>query len=195
MFSEETEKQKELFGEFQEPEKKIKFFKNNNRFLLNRIFVLQFSAEKLTFLLIGTVLLIVLIFCLGAEQGKRAASGGRITASRTAAVLQKETKTPETAQAKTPAAKKTGLTIYSASPAPRSGGIHTIRIATYKNKTSAEKIAAKIKKEGFPAYFVKSGNFFLICVGDYNTRQDAEATLSALKKNYQDCYIKTTKKK
>lgn len=177
MSGEEIEKQKELFGEFQEPEKKLKFFKNKNRFLPNRMLILQFSAEKLTFLLIGTVLLIILTFCLGVERGKRIASG----AAKAPETMQ--VKAP--VQAKAPTEKKSGSTEK----------IHTIRIATYINKTSAENITAKIKKEGFPAYIVKSGNFFLICVGDYNTRQDAEAALSTLKKNYQDSYIKTTKKK
>lgn len=168
MLDQESEKQKELFEEFQKPQKKLIFFKNNNRHLQNRIFLWQLSTEKIVFLSMGIILSAVITFSLGVERGKRL-----VLKERVAAIL--------------PAAQPVGKTKTSAT--------YTIMAASCLKEDDAQKDAVKLKKAGFPVYITQSGKFFVIKVGDFNDKEQADAVLSALKKNhgYTDIYIKTNK--
>lgn len=159
MFNEEMEKQKELFEQFQKPDKKLKFLSSNNRFFQNRLYVLQFSIEKLIFLAIGIIVLIIFTFCFGVERGKRLAKASIQTPKASilvpkAANLQK----------------------------PKDFSTYSVVTASYVNKKSAQEFVDKMRKAGFPAYLVSSGKYFVIKVGDYKDKRQAEAVLLQIKK-------------
>ena len=182
--TEAAEKQKELFEEFENQSRKLSFFKKNKQFLQNRIFVFQFSREKLALLLLGLVVLISVAFCLGVERGKDLRPQVMIAPR---APVEKSAPPEPQAKPSLPAQPTVKLPVGK-------GSVYTIRVATYINKNSAEKAAVKIKQSGFPVYTKASGRSFMICVGDYNDKKQAESALLRLKKTYKDSYIKTTKK-
>ena len=203
MPNEEIEKQRELFEEFKKPDTNLRFFKDNKRFFQNRILALQFSIEKLIFLLLGIIILIIFTFCLGVELGKRIIYPAKNMAHLLSvpAKFAKQAGNLETLSIK-PAVKlpvqeniqmKSPL-ISMPSKKQASGSIYAIRVASYANKISAEGIVAKIRKTGLPAYLVKSGKLFAICVGDYSDKKQAESVLLSLRKKYKDSYIKMIRK-
>jgi hypothetical protein len=180
MFSDEIEKQKELFEEFQKPGKKLKFLAISNRFAQNKIFIMQFSIEKLIFMAIGIIVLIVFTFCFGVERGKRLVSI-RPQPAQKADVEHTKVMQPELAQ-------KTVEKI-------RHSQTYTIITAAYRNENFAQEIVAKMRKAGFPAYLVLSGKHFLIKVGDYKNKKQADEVLLELKKypGYSSSYITTNR--
>lgn len=178
MFEPDTEKQKELFEEFRQPSRKLKFFKANSQSFQNKLFIFQISAEKTVFILLGIVVLVVFTFCFGVERGKRLVIAERSPLVRSLASEQ-------------PAKDTAVQPPFIAKPAsPKS---YSIRIATYLNKESCQKDVDKIKKSGFPAYLAQSGKFFVINVGDYAEKNQADAAFSVLKNKYRDSYIKTNR--
>jgi len=194
MVYEHKENQKELFDEFKTEEKGFKLFKNKGRLSQNRIFLFQLSIEKLFFLLIALVLVIVVTFCFGVERGKCIASGPRPIVAAAVQSKPAERQVINTIQVKVKPAMVTNVATKNSLAKGKPGEIYTIRIAAYVNKKSAADLSAKIRQSGFPAYIRTSGNFYIICVGDYTDKKQADRALLELKKIYKDCYIKTGKK-
>jgi len=201
MDNEQIERQKELFEEFQKPEKTFKFFKSSNKLLQNKLFILQFTFEKAVFLSIGLVIIFIIVFCFGVERGKCIAGYKKTIVVQNiiapATSSSKNIKAPEVPvpSAIQPAAVlNTGIFRGGSQRVDEKGYVYKIRIASYINKNFAEKDLQKIKQMGFPAYMAKSGKYFAIYVGDYNNKAAAESALSALRKKYSGISIKTVKK-
>ena len=202
MFGSEEEKQKELFEEFQHSEGKFTFFKGKTKFLHSKYFNMQFSVEKLVFVLIGIIIAAVLMFCFGVECGKKTSVPAENAVLRKPCVQQPAQQfkpAPIVMASQRPAAVPAAA--VKKAPASRQiqkqvpGSVYTIRIATYIDKKTAGSVLARIKAKGFPAYSVPSGKFVMICVGDYKNRNQADTALIVLKKEHKDSYIKTTVKK
>ena len=185
MVYENTEKQKELFEEFQPGKKGFDFLKGNNNLVQNKIFMLRFSVEKLIFISIAMVVLVVIVFCIGVERGKNKARP-----VLPAQVMQNA----EPADISAPVTNiNLGTPLKGVSTLGK-GAVYKIHLATYVGKESAHRQMLKVKESGFPAYIKASSKFFLLCIGDYPDRQQAEGVLAQVRKKYKDCYIKTTKK-
>ena len=179
MLYDNSEKQNELFDEFKTEEKGFKIFKGFARQPKGRIFIFQLSVEKIAFLFIGVILILVVSFCLGVDRGKRI-----INIAKPIMITVKTKPAPVTnITTKTPLASRKGI-------------IYTVRIASYVNKKSAADETAKLRQLGFPAYVKTSGKYYIICVGDYMDRKQADAVLPALRNKYgNNIFIKTTKNK
>lgn len=67
---------------------------------------------------------------------------------------------------------------------------YTIQVASFLNKTNAQKEADNLKKRGMSALVLSKGRFSIVCVGNFAKREEAELLLSKLKKQYQDCRIR-----
>ena len=147
------------------------------------MFIWQISSEKIVFLSIGIIVLAVITFCLGVERGKRMVQTVKVAAVQLA---------QERVQAAT--FTSNSKTVSGSGPAVRSA-TYTIMTASYAKKDDAQKDAVRLKKAGFPVYIAQSGRFFVIKVGDFNDKAQADAAFSALKKNYgyTDIYIRTNK--
>jgi cell division septation protein DedD len=210
MLYEQNEKQNELFEEFKAKEGGLRLFKSQKGLAQNKIFLFQFSIEKLVIMLIAFVLIIILTFCIGVERGKYVVGAPKTI------VTVKEVKQP-------PVPVKQQAPVYSQqvksniavapiapvrltpvrpvpvatninNPVVHRGDLYTIRIATYINKKSAADESSRLRQIGFPAYIKVSDKFYMICVGDYADKKQADKALAALKKMYKDVYIKTNKK-
>jgi cell division septation protein DedD len=67
---------------------------------------------------------------------------------------------------------------------------YTIQLASYQNKGSAVKEAERLKKNGLTALVVAKGNYSILCVGSFNSKETAGPLLSQLKRKYQDSFIR-----
>jgi cell division protein FtsN len=67
------------------------------------------------------------------------------------------------------------------------GATYTVQAASFKKAEDADKLLARLKKKGFPAYRTlgkvpQKGIWFRIRVGNYGTRSEANQTLNKLRK-------------
>jgi hypothetical protein len=67
---------------------------------------------------------------------------------------------------------------------------YTIQVASYKSKSYALKEAEKLKKQGFVTLTLVKGNYIVLCVGNFNSKESAQSFVTQLKKRYQGCTIR-----
>lgn len=67
---------------------------------------------------------------------------------------------------------------------------YVIQVATYKKDPYAEKEALNLKKKGFSSFTKKSGDFIVVYVGSFQSKDEAQISLKKLKKHYSDCFIR-----
>ena len=149
---------------------------------------------RIDHLLIGGILalvLYVLIFSFGVEQGKRYAS----------AEVRTETKAPVQ-----PTQEVTAL--VSAVPAPAQtlrptdagtapvAGKYTIQLITFVSRPRAEEEVERLKKKGFQAFIIPQGRFFQVCAERFQSLKEAEKKLTELRSGGfapSDAYIRPLK--
>jgi cell division septation protein DedD len=107
------------------------------------------------------------------------------TASTVKSVLKKDQKVTPTQKAAAPEKKK--QTTATVTPKKPIGSAYTIQAAAVKKMEDADRLVAKLKKKGFPAYraigkIPQKGIWFRIRVGQYPSRSEANKTLQKLKK-------------
>jgi hypothetical protein len=74
----------------------------------------------------------------------------------------------------------------SAQPKP-----YTIVGATFTRKDWADKEIEKLKKSGQEAAVYQSANYFLVCIGSYQTKDEAKAALTKIRNAYKDAYLRS----
>lgn len=67
---------------------------------------------------------------------------------------------------------------------------YTVQVASFKNKTAANKELEALKKKGLSPLIMPKGKYMVVCVGKFSNPGSAEMLLSQLKKLYKDCLIR-----
>ena len=185
----EEKYQKELF-EFEKPKRffpKLSNFFPKADFERNVVFTL--TLDRVVFIAIGILMIIVVVYALGVEAGK--------------------TKTPEVVQAATaPAVPQSAVRepvkVPVAIPAqvvtqkqpvrmPAPAKPYTILVATFTRKDNAVQEIEKLKNQGIAATLIQSGSYFQVNVGAYASKADAQGQkdLARIKRLYKDAYLKS----
>jgi len=148
--------------------------------------------EKNILLFISFLVVGLLSFSLGVERGKRLAlavpGGSAPAAEPRQAVL-------------TPAPQATGDILIAKRPVllqatpvlQATTGRFTVQLASYKTRIAAEKEAGLLKKKGFSPFVLAKGNYTVLCVGNFNNREEARSFfLAQIKKQtrFQDYLIR-----
>jgi cell division septation protein DedD len=199
--------QQELFDEFVVVKKtRGRFFGVLNKFnkpiFPQHRLSLSLSYETLIIILIGAVLVASIIFSLGVERGRSLNSSDvelpvpvqPIVAAPaepiTPVVAEAPKPVPKAAEApkRSPAASVTAQPKVNAAPATDKP--YTIQVASYKTRDLAEKEISRINAMGYSADIVKKGNYFILCVGSFATKDAAKQTLAAMGKKYKGCLIR-----
>ena len=169
---------------------------NKPRFLLA---TLTLSIESLVILMVLAIMIGLLSFSVGVEQGKRLtaqALDGKVAAAwnvggRRLAVAPS---LPAKAVATAPAAKAFG----------NSGFIHTglasrvsimpakwtVQLATYRNENYAQQEAFGLKAKGYPVFLIKKKDFYFICVGQYGSLVQANAFFKKIQAKYHGSQVR-----
>ena len=201
----EEKYQKELF-EFEKPKR---FFPRLSDFFpkadFERNVVFTLTLDKVVFIAIGIIMVMVVIYALGVEAGKsRAADNAEPPAA--AAVPQPSKITPVPVPAALPAqrafvqnqpirntapAMPISKIPPAQTPATNAAKPYTIVAATFTRRDNALQEMDKLKKQGFTAILVQSDSYFQVCIGAYS-KSDAQAQkdLSRVKRLYKDAYLK-----
>ncbi len=195
--------QQELFDEFVVVKKtRGRFFGVLNKFnkpiFPQHRLNLSLSYEALIIILIGAVLVASIIFSLGVERGRSLNSSDVELPAPiqpvVAAPAPAEPIAPIVAEAPKPTPKP------APKPTPKPAEItkspaaadkpYTIQVASYKVRSLADKEISKIKAMGYSSDIIKKGDYFILCVGSFATRDAAKQTLSAMEKRYKGCMIR-----
>jgi len=67
---------------------------------------------------------------------------------------------------------------------------YVIQVATYRNKTLAQKEKKLLEKKGYPVILSQKGKYMVIFVGKFSTKEEAQKKLKYLKSRYKDCFIR-----
>lgn len=198
----ENRPQKEFF-EFEKPKKPL--------FRLPRIFrrtdldgnlKVSFGLEKLLFISIALIMVAVIIYALGVERGKSISKKYDIYAQPVVPVKispperESYTRIPPQTAGKPPVSVSAAADEAVAKIAAIDRGTgeisYAIVTATFRNKEGAEKLGIQLRKEGFDAHTVESGQYFQVCVGSFRNKNGAEVQkqLRRIRQKYKDAYIR-----
>ncbi len=166
-----------------------------------RVFAAQLilSGENLVILTICAILVIIFAFSLGIERGKRVAleaSGSVITKAmhhekNTESNVEK-VKEPVGIQqmdSTTIAKNVTQAIVEDVVKVAQTG--FTIQVASYKTEKPALREAENLKKKGYnDVYILNKGQYVILCVGNFPSRDGAQQLTKKLKSNYQDLVLR-----
>ena len=78
----------------------------------------------------------------------------------------------------------------SASSINTLSGLYSIQVASYKAEEYAQKESTILKKKGFDGFVLQKGDFFILCVGKFQKKNEADRALGKLKKQYNDSLVR-----
>lgn len=173
------------------------------------------SIENLVIFSIVSIMVTVFTFSLGVERGKRialregngpaldapvpeapvSAAGPVDPAEAVAAVKSPAKGSALLASLKTvnPAVSAANVPAAAFQPqdvVKKTSGGFTVQVASYKSKKSAQKEVQALQKKGFKAYALPKGEHIVLCVGNFQKREEASMYGKKLKNNYQDLVVR-----
>jgi len=164
---------------------------------LNRNTLLGYCRgyEKIILITIGFIISAVVSFSLGVEKGKLIALAPSAPKSEVTANIRTDTQKIETANTLPAQAISVSLSTGQAKTTSLAQGIgklqnYTIQLASYQSKNLAQKEAGVLKKKGLAPLVLSKGNYNILCVGSFNSKETAKPLLSQLRKRYQDSFIR-----
>ncbi len=188
------EKQKELFAEFETQSMKRQGHAFRREMAFRKKIVLNLSYENLVILFIAVIMLMVVFFSLGVENGKRVAlknivpltaeafhgtpeQGKTIVREEAGTANIKDTGKPDTDRA----AGETGNAETS---------LYTIQVVAFKKEANARKEISLLKKEWREVFIIPTNDWQQVCVGRYESKEDTQKDFDILKNEYPTCYIR-----
>jgi len=160
---------------------------NKPKFLLAK---LTLSVESLVIFTILGIMIALFSFSWGVERGKHLAAQALDERVSAAWNVGARTMAPVAAVA-VPLQRMAPVKRSVAEQKTRgthgfiSGTRYTLQAATYENEEYARQDALFIKKKGFQSFLIKSGKYWLLCVGNFNNKESAAALLRKLPGEYR----------
>ena len=173
---------------------------------------LTLSIENVIVLSVVLIMSLVLFFSLGVEQGKKwtlrhlspeeavqAALPVKVSVDDGIIVLPtKEPKDSLKEKAKkVPLVAETQQVVLNvpvevSEPAsvPIASGMYTVQVASFKQEGMAQKEATKIKDLGHETFVLAKGDYFIVCVGKFAGKAEANKTANRLKNKYGDYLVR-----
>jgi cell division septation protein DedD len=68
---------------------------------------------------------------------------------------------------------------------------YTVQVASYADEKFAKKAAMDLDKRGFQTIVMQKGKYAILCVGKFNQKNEAKATIAKLKPKYKDCLVRS----
>ena len=68
---------------------------------------------------------------------------------------------------------------------------YTVQVASFKLEKNAQREAMVLQDKGEDAFVVPKGDYVIVCVGRFRERNDAQDLSLKLKKHYNDCLIRS----
>lgn len=159
-------------------------------------FSVKLTPENLLFIVIGFILVIAVSFSLGVEKGKKIRYKSRAKISKAVPEVQKkitrDTVIQQVTEPRQVATKQAPKPVVKAEQAPQKKISYTIQVVTYMKPDFAKKEMAFLEQKGYKSSLKRSSGFYVICVGSYDSKEEAISSLKKLRKRYKDCFVKKT---
>ncbi|MFC1703405.1 SPOR domain-containing protein [Candidatus Omnitrophota bacterium] len=155
------------------------------------IFRISLNPEHVVLGAVFLILTVIISFSIGVEKGKTV-----VAKENKAVPLEQPVATP------VPVTQKTGPTQEAISTPPVEEAVatiktkeiklgkYTVQVASFKKESFAEKEAQRLQKLGHEILVMPKGKYNIVCVGNFETKKEAERLIGTLKKQYNDCYIR-----
>ena len=172
---------------------------------------ISLSLENLVIFAIVAIMVVIFSFSLGIERGK----GVALTASTGVVTDEKEVSSVPAGSGKTDKisgkadakdlkadTQKIKSVTVQAKVAPGvvqpivtrtkpTAGAYTLQVASYKGLKSAQREADKLKQKGFDnVYVVPKGAYTVVCVGNFQNKEDASGVKRQLNNRYQGSVVR-----
>ena len=151
------------------------------------------TYERTILIIIALAATGIISFTLGVEKGKKV-SGLKKRPKLDIAVRQNlKESTPARIQKKARIAPAQNNLRKEESAKERKKNIFegfTIQLASYKTRKFANLEADRLKKKGFTPLVLAKGDYIVLCVGKFHSKERARAQLSKFKKRYDGCYVR-----
>jgi len=155
-----------------------------------KAFLARFRAhDKVILMIIGVVVTSIVSFSLGVEKGKQI-SMRKSNVSFDVAVVEKLPQAPLIQQRPVGKAQAPVVQVLAAPPVQATIGSYAIQVASYKTKSAALRESESLKKQGFVTTLLTKGDYIVLCVGNFNSKEKAQTMLPQLVKRYQGCMIR-----
>ena len=190
------EVQPELFTEFSGEPKKPERLPQINR--AQKPIFLSTTAEQIILACIILILAACLVFFLGMLRGRSLGSvknpvfrntvPAQTASVRAVEASQKVQERPPAPSAPPPVSSVRVKQLPNTDIAKP----YTIQLVTYKKKDLAEKETAALQKSGFYSFIIPSGDYYQVCIGQYENKEDAKKDIKVLatKHKYKDCFLR-----
>lgn len=188
---EEEKFQKELF-EFDNPKRNFNPFRGLSKTDFNGKLTFSAKPEHLILGLIALTMLVVVIFALGVEKGKRI---NLVPGIVKAPSWERKAAHPDNAKLKLiyPSVRPAASTTQGkpSTAVSREIGRYTIVAATFRSNDAATVAVSELRKKGLDAHIAKSGDYIQVRVGSYKAKEDASKDIYTVRKAYGDAYLRT----
>lgn len=169
---------------------------------------LTLTIENLVVLSILGIMLAVFAYSLGVERGKHVmaaqmmnrapvkpliAQQSAVVSQPVAATINKTDSKVSAAVVAVPVAQvqPTGAVAESKPQTTDPAFKYTVQVASYADEKFAKKAAADLDKKGFETIVMQKGKYAILCVGKFNQKNEAKATIAKLKSKYKDCLVRS----
>jgi len=166
---------------------------NKPKFLLAN---LTLSIESLVIFAILGIMVALFSFSLGVERGKNLSA--QALDERVSAAWNVGARTVAVPSAAAINAQGMALPAVRSIAEQRPGNIHgyisgsryTLQSATYGNEGYARQDALFLRKKGFSSFLIKSGRFWMLCIGSFNNKESAISLLRKLPGQYRSSQVR-----
>jgi len=177
-----TERQKELFEEFEARREKKPLGA-----LGDQPRKLSFFVSTDALLLVGILLLTaaIVVYAVGVEIGRRHHRMIPIVED----VEKKEAVTPLPSRPAVSLSQPSPTLKAKGGTSPSKGG-YTIQVAHYRQSGPAQRTVEALRKKGYSAFLDTSSTGVSVCVGEFKKNSEAQTSLSELRKLYPDAFVR-----
>ncbi len=176
---------------------------------------MSLSLENLVIFGIVAIMVVIFSFSLGIERGKGVAMTSTevsVPDARSAMTVTTGSGKADNASGKTEAkefkadtqkmkaapsgskvvAKAKPASVPAVTAAKTAGsGAYTLQVASYKGIKSAQREADKLKQKGFDnVYVLPKGTYTIVCVGNFQNKEDASGMKRQLNNRYQGSVVR-----
>lgn len=153
---------------------------------------LTFSLENIIIVSIVMVMVMVFCFSLGVERGRRLMRPQSMPVEKVQPAVVPAIVVPQAVTQK-PGVKTEA--VVAAQPAtqevlPVLKDVYTIQVASFKQKSFAQKEATLLQQKGFDIFVVPKGGHSIVCVGKFIEKKEAQTFASKIPRKYKDYVIR-----
>ncbi|MFA5063422.1 MAG: SPOR domain-containing protein [Candidatus Omnitrophota bacterium] len=138
------------------------------------------SYEKTILIILAILVTGIAAFSLGVEKGKSII----LDQARALIMLKAQNSQP------LPQAAKNEVMVKQAANPVMQQGPFTIQVGSFKTKANALKEAEFIKKRGLGVMLFSKNGYFILCAGNFSSKESAASLLNELNKRYGNCQIR-----